>query len=163
MTQTFDVELGELRQITTWLAASGIRSIEISRPGATVRLKVAAKEDDRGDDDASVRSHEPIAPRLNATPSSHASEASHDARNATGSHVTAHSVGVFLEAHPASQTPLVDIGARVGPGDVIGLLRIAELCVPVVASLAGVVKERLAAHGATVGYGEPLFEIAPAA
>lgn len=163
MTQTFDVELGELRQITAWLAASGIRSIEISRPGAMVRLKVAGTHDDSGDGDASVRSRGPIAPRLDAAPSSHASVVSRDVRNATGIQVTAHTVGVFLEAHPASQIPLVDLGACVAPGDVIGLLRIADLCVPVVASSAGVVKQRLAAHGATVGYGEPLFEIAPAA
>ena len=38
MTQKIEVDIGELRQITSWLAEVDIEFIEISKPGATVRL-----------------------------------------------------------------------------------------------------------------------------
>ncbi|AUT64479.1 acetyl-CoA carboxylase biotin carboxyl carrier protein [Paraburkholderia terrae] len=147
MTQTIEVDLDEIRQITSWLAASNVGFIEVSRPGATVRLKV---DDGHRHDERRARP----SPKLSA---------SADARgtHAQAVNVTAATAGVFLAAHPARSTPLVEAGARVGQGDVIGLLQIAQLCMPVVASTAGVLTRTLAAHGATVGYGTPLFEIVP--
>ena len=54
-------------------------------------------------------------------------------------------------------------GTRVEPGDVIGLLQVAQLCLPVVAPAAGVVSQCLVAPGTKVGYATPLFEISPTA
>ncbi|WP_233848956.1 biotin/lipoyl-containing protein [Paraburkholderia sp. HD33-4] len=153
MTDKIEVDLAEIRQITAWLAATDIGSIEISRPGVTVRLKI--DDEERGGKDT-VRA--PPAPGASAS-SSRAADASHCGPQAVT--VTAKTVGVFLAAHPARATPFVEAGAQVGQGDVIGLLQIAHLCVPVVAPAAGVVAQPLVAHGAMVGYGTVLFGILP--
>jgi acetyl-CoA carboxylase biotin carboxyl carrier protein len=155
MTQTNEVDIGELRQITSWLAAVDIEFIEIRRPGATVRLTL---EQATCTDGASAT--EPVfAP---ADSGATAASASNSAQPRTVS-VNASSAGVFLVTHPARSTPLVDAGAHVKAGDIVGLLQIAQLCVPVVAPVNGVVTRTLASHGSTAGYGTPLLELSPAA
>lgn len=152
MTQTIEVDLGEIRQITTWLAAADIGFIEVSRPGATVRLKL----------DQGQRGGERAARASTGLPASGTGQAT--ATRGAGAQaisVKAQTAGVFLSAHPARPTPLIEAGARAAQGDVIGLLQIAQLCMPVVATASGVVTQALAAHGAHVGYGTPLFEIVP--
>ncbi|PTB20412.1 hypothetical protein C9I57_11055 [Trinickia symbiotica] len=155
MTQKIEVDLGEIRQITAWLAASDIGFIEVSKPGATVRLKV-----DDGHRSGKDTLREPSASLASA--SATRTDSAQDARPHAVS-VTAKTTGIFLPAHPARAAPLVEGGAHVAQGDVIGLLQIAHLCVPVVAPVAGVVTQPLVAHGVTVGYGTPLFEIVPIA
>lgn len=153
MTQRNEVDLGEIRQIASWLAASGVTCIEVSGPGTMLRLEV----EDREDDDASRSSR--------AYPSTvafaHAADEMQPFKSRTVT-VTAKSVGVFLASHPARSTPLAAPGSRVAEGDTVGLLQISHLCLPVVAPRTGVVVRRLVAHGATVGYGTPLFDISPA-
>ena len=157
MTQNNEVDIGELRQITSWLAAVDIEFIEISRPGATVRLTIEQGSCVAG---ASATDHV-SSPALAAAPPAQAS-ASHLAQAQSVS-VSAGSAGVFLATHPARSTPLLETGVPVKTGEIVGLLQIAQLCVPVVAPVNGVLTRTLVAHGATVGYGTPLLEFAPAA
>lgn len=155
MTQKNEVDIGELRQITSWLAAVDIEFIEISRPGTTVRLTL---EQPSCAADASAT--DPVV--VPAVPAPAAARASNNTQPLSVN-VNASSAGIFLTTHPARATPLVEAGAHVKPGDIVGLLQIAQLCVPVLAPVNGVVTRTLAAHGATVGYGTPLLELAPAA
>ncbi len=76
--------------------------------------------------------------------------------------VIAVSPGVLLTCHPMRSTPFVESGAAVRQGDVLGLLRIAQLCLPVVAPCDGVVVKWLVEPGATVGYGTAVMTLAPA-
>ncbi|WP_181885305.1 acetyl-CoA carboxylase biotin carboxyl carrier protein [Trinickia dinghuensis] len=158
MTEKIEVDLDEIRQITSWLAASGIRCAEIGRPGLTVRLNVDVGRHHDDEDDAS--SGIPVTPSATAAEANAGIVPRSSVRAVS---VTASTVGVFLASHPARAKPLVAPGSRVEPGDTIGLLQIAHLCLPVAAPLGGVVTQPLVAHGATVGYGTPLFEISPAA
>jgi len=150
MTQKIEVEIGELRQITTWLAAGNVEFVEISRPGTTIRLSME-REPCAAVDAPPPRSAQSARP-------AGAFEATTRVQKRTTT-VTARSVGVFLAAHPARSTPLVEPGAPVTQGEVVGLLQIAQLCVPVVAPVDGTVSQLLAVHGATVGYGTPLLEL----
>jgi acetyl-CoA carboxylase biotin carboxyl carrier protein len=154
MTQKIEVDIGELRQITSWLAAVDIGFIEISKPGATVRLTMeqVACSDGR-DTPAQVVSPAVSEGRAKVTESAQT--------QAVG--ITAKSAGIFLSTHPARSTPIVNAGDHVKPGDIVGLLQIAQLCVPVVASADGVVTQLCVAHGATVGYGARLLELSPSA
>jgi acetyl-CoA carboxylase biotin carboxyl carrier protein len=158
MTEKIEVSLDEIRQVTSWLAATDIEFIEVGTPGATVRLKIERSDD--GDDDALPR---PSAAECFVAPPAAAKGDLARRSRAQIVSVTAKTVGVFLAAHPSRSAPLVAPGSRVKQGDTIGLLRIADLCLPVVAPLAGVVTRPLVAHGSTVGYGTPLFEISPTA
>lgn len=154
MTEKIEVDIGELRQITSWLAAVDIGFIEISKPGATVRLTME-RAAGASVVDVPVQATLPIARSVRAdAPSS---------LDAQAVSVTAKSAGIFLTTHPARSTPLVSAGAHVKLGDIVGLLQIAQLCVPVVAPVDGVVTQLCHAHGATVGYGTPLLELAPSA
>jgi acetyl-CoA carboxylase biotin carboxyl carrier protein len=150
MTQKIEVEIGELRQITSWLAAGDVEFIEISKPGATIRLTM--EQEPGAALDALL-----LPPAQGAHPAGTITATKPAPQRTTT--VTARSVGVFLAAHPARATPLVDRGAHVRQGDIVGLLQIAQLCVPVVAPVDGTVSQLLAAHGATVGYGTPLLEL----
>ncbi|RDK02426.1 acetyl-CoA carboxylase biotin carboxyl carrier protein [Paraburkholderia lacunae] len=155
MTQKIEVDIGELRQITSWLAAADIEFIEISKPGATVRLTME-QASCAADADASAQVDSPIARSGRAG-------APEPSLNEQALSVTAKSAGIFLTTHPARSTPLVSAGAHVKLGDIVGLLQIAQLCVPVVAPVDGVVMRISVAHGATVGYGTPLIELSPSA
>ncbi|WP_275791319.1 acetyl-CoA carboxylase [Pararhizobium gei] len=47
---------------------------------------------------------------------------------------------------------------EVGPGEILGFIRVGPVLLPVKAPKAGVLAHILAEHGALVGYGHPLFE-----
>ncbi len=155
MTQKIEVDIGELRQITSWLAVADIEFIEIGRPGATVRLTMEQASCSEGVD-ASAQAALPVARAGQGG-------APETSLNEPAVSVTAKSAGIFLTTHPARSIPLVNEGAHVKVGDIVGLLQIAQLCVPVVASADGVVMKMLVAHGTTVGYGTPLLALLPSA
>ena len=154
MTEKIEVDIGELRQITSWLAEVDIEFIEISKPGATVRLTMEQVA-------CSVEADTPAQVSSPAVAEGLARGAEVAKTRAVS--ITAKSAGIFLSMHPARSTPIVSTGDHVKPGDIVGLLQIAQLCVPVVASADGVVTRLCVAHGATVGYGTPLLELAPSA
>lgn len=154
MTQKIEVDIGELRQITSWLAAVDIEFIEISKPGATVRLTMEQAF-------SPVGAEAPAQAVSPAIPAEYAS-AVETAQTRTVN-ITATSAGIFLSTHPVRSTPVISAGDRVKPGDVVGLLQIAQLCVPVVAPADGVVMHLCVEHGTTVGYGTPLLEFSPSA
>ncbi|MFM0432904.1 acetyl-CoA carboxylase biotin carboxyl carrier protein subunit [Paraburkholderia aspalathi] len=156
MTQKIEVDIGELRQITSWLAEVDIEFIEISKPGATVRLTMEQVPSSAGADaSAQAQSVSTVVPGGLARAA--------DTAQTQAVSITAKSAGIFLSAHPARSTPLVSAGDHVKPGDIVGLLQIAQLCVPVVASADGMVMRLCVAHGATVGYGTPLLELSSSA
>src|SRR6266705_3310677 len=125
MTQKIEVDIGELRQITSWLAAADIEFIEIRKPGATIRLTME-QESYAVSRSASAQPPAPVAAagRVSVPETSLRKQAVS---------VCAKSAGIFLAMHPARSTPLTGAGAHVKRGDVAGLLQIAQLCVPVVA------------------------------
>ncbi|AXL48706.1 acetyl-CoA carboxylase biotin carboxyl carrier protein subunit [Paraburkholderia caffeinilytica] len=160
MTEKIEVDIGELRQITSWLAEVDIEFIEISKPGATVRLTMEQAACS-AEVDTPAQVFSPAVPVVPVVPVGLARGVEIAQTQAVS--ITAKSAGIFLSAHPARSMPLVSAGDRVKPGDIVGLLQIAQLCVPVVASADGVVTRLCVAHGTTVGYGTPLLELSPSA
>ena len=139
MTQEKELQISELEQITGWLETAGIGFIEIGGKGTVVRLTLEGQA---------------FGAKSAANP--------HPAPGVRETQVTAVSPGVLLTCHPMRSTPFVEPGAALRQGDVLGLLRIAELCLPVVAPCDGVVVKWLVEPGATVGYGTALMTLAPA-
>lgn len=138
MTNNNEVDIQELRQIASWLAAAEIEFAELRHAGSTVRLTL-----------------EPAAPSGGAGQVEQPSPAA-----APTSIVRSPSTGIFLTTHPDRAAPLAAIGNRVEAGNVVGLLQIAELYRPVVAVRGGVISAIPAEPGSLVGYGAPLFELA---
>ena len=135
MTQDNQLQISELRQITGWLEAAGIGFIEIGGKGTLLRLTL------EGDSVASPQPEQPVP-------------------SARETQVIATSAGVLLTCHPMRSTPIVEPGAAIREGDVLGLLRVAQLCLPVVSPSDGVVVKWLVEPGATVGYGTVLMTLA---
>ena len=133
-TKKFDI--AGLRQLAEWLDEAGIRSIEISGPGRTLRMVMEDKTEGSVSSGAEV-----IA--------------------LTSERVTllAEMPGVFLTVHPSRTEPLVQPGAPVKKGDIVGLLRIGHILVPVSASCDGVLTRILVPSGSTVDFGTRLAEI----
>jgi acetyl-CoA carboxylase biotin carboxyl carrier protein len=138
MTQGNELQISELKQITGWLETAGIGFIEIGGKGTVVRLTLEGQM---------LGGKSAVNPQ--AAPSVQETQ------------VIAVSPGVLLTCHPMRSTPFVEPGAAVRQGDVLGLLRIAQLCLPVVAPCDGVVVKWLVEPGATVGYGTALMTLAP--
>jgi biotin carboxyl carrier protein len=125
----------EVRQIAAWLEATQISQLELTAPGRRLRLTLGG----------AAPSADPL-PKASSSP-----------------HViTAGGTGVFLDTHPWTGVALASPGEPVRAGDVVGLLRTGLLLQPVTAPQDGILGARLAVPGATVGFGTPLIEFAPA-
>jgi acetyl-CoA carboxylase biotin carboxyl carrier protein len=140
------MELSEIRQLAGWLEASGVTSIEVGRPGESLRLTAGGG---RGKAAGAAALPPPAPPAAVAGPSPDGARAA--------------SAGVFLRAHPMRDRPFARAGDSVQQGAIVGLLRVGALVTPVLAPVAGTVAEPIAADGAVVGYGTPLMAIEPLA
>jgi acetyl-CoA carboxylase biotin carboxyl carrier protein len=140
------MELNEIRQLAGWLEASGMTSIEVGRPGQSLRLSAGGGGKAAG---AAALPPAPPAPPAVAGPSPDVARAA--------------SAGIFLRAHPMRDRPFARAGDSVRQGSIVGLLRVGALVTPVLAPVAGTVAEPIAADGAVVGYGTPLVAIEPLA
>ncbi len=82
---------------------------------------------------------------------------------ASGIPVAAPSVGLFWRAPSPGAPPFVDVGTRVGPEDVIGIVEVMKLMNRVPAGISGVVTAVLVENGGMVEHGQPLVLIDPSA
>ncbi len=126
----------EVRQIVAWLEAAGLTGFELTTPQGRLRLQLASP--------GHLVPQSSWAEPAPATPA-----------------IAARGTGVFLDAHPWSDTPLVRPGQRVQAGETAALLRTGALIQPVTAAEAGVVGDRLVTPGTLVGFGTPLFAFTP--
>jgi len=129
--------LDHVEQLGAWLRDTDIALLELRGPPGTLRLL---------SDGTSVRVVDADEPSAAAAPTIA---------------VRALSPGVFLDRHPLHVQPIASIGADVRAGEPLGFLQIGPLLMAVPAPCAGTLVDVHAAHGATVGYGEPLFELLP--
>ncbi|MBR0648332.1 acetyl-CoA carboxylase biotin carboxyl carrier protein subunit [Roseomonas terrae] len=126
----------EVRQIAAWLEAAGLDSFELTTPTARLRLVLGGV----------------VAP---------VAEASRPEALPAVPSLAARGTGIFLDAHPWSDAPLVRPGQRVRAGDIVALLRTRALIQPVTAAEDGIVGAQLVAPGTMVGFGTPLMEFTP--
>lgn len=128
------MQFKDIAQLSAWLAATDIAELELLGPGTSLRLR----QNRGGTADAADGP-------LQAQPGHHP--------------VTAQSVGIFLDRHPLHDSPLVEAGAPVQAGQVLGLLQIGDLLLPVTAPRPGVVTGLCVPHGTVVGFGDALVAL----
>ncbi|HTF11241.1 MAG TPA: acetyl-CoA carboxylase biotin carboxyl carrier protein subunit [Asanoa sp.] len=80
-----------------------------------------------------------------------------------GSDIRAPIVGTFYRAQEPGGTPFVSEGDQVQRGQQVGIVEAMKLMIPVEAEADGRIVAALAADGAPVEFGEPLFSIEPSA
>ncbi len=70
-------------------------------------------------------------------------------------------VGTFWRRPAPGEPPVVEVGDRVEPGQVLCIVEAMKVMNEVRADRAGVVEEILAEEGQPVEYGQPLFRLRP--
>ena len=123
--------------LTQTLTAAGVDGLEISRPGAQLRIIIS------GEGEA----------RISAT------EAAPRAPGSAQTVVTAPMAGRFCVEHPAASAVPQNLPRSLSDTDILGFIRVGDVLLPLRAGGSGVMTRLLAAPGALVGYGDPLFEI----
>ena len=68
-------------------------------------------------------------------------------------------MGLLCSEHPLDAWPPTEPGQTVSKGQVVAFLRLGEVLLPVRSHHDAVVARRVAADGAIVGHGDPLFEM----
>lgn len=129
--------LDHVAQLSAWLKDADLALLELRGPSTNLRLV---------NDGASVRVVEgEESPPVDATSIT----------------VRAPSPGIFLDRHPLHERAIALVAADVRAGESLGFLQVGPLLMAVPAPRAGTVTDVLAAHGAIVGYGTPLFVLRP--
>ncbi|ARO26569.1 acetyl-CoA carboxylase [Rhizobium sp. S9] len=123
--------------LTQALTAAGVDGLEISRPGAQLRIIIS------GEGEA----------RISAT------EAAPRAPGSAQTVVKAPMAGRFCVEHPAASAVPQNLPRSLSDTDILGFIRVGDVLLPLRAGGSGVMTRLLAAPGALVGYGDPLFEI----
>ncbi len=77
--------------------------------------------------------------------------------------IGAPAVGVFSRGNQPSGHPVVEVGARVKPGDVLGFIEVMMIPHSVFSTHDGVIESFLVEDGQPVEYGQPLVRLSPAA
>lgn len=75
--------------------------------------------------------------------------------------VAAPLLGIFYRAPKAGEPPFIEVGSKVEPQTVIGIIEVMKLMNSVRAGVKGEVVEILAKNGAAVEYGEVLIRVRP--
>ncbi|MCA0244123.1 MAG: acetyl-CoA carboxylase biotin carboxyl carrier protein subunit [Proteobacteria bacterium] len=145
----------DIARLAGWLRDSGIGLLELRGPGTALRLRQGA-----GGITAETIAPAELEAHAQAHDEAHA-EPHAEAQPEAPLIVSAPSVGVFLHRHPLRADDLAAPGTAVAAGQVLGLLQIGPLLLPVAAPAAALLQDRLAPHGAAVGYGTPLAALQP--
>ncbi|OWV85305.1 acetyl-CoA carboxylase [Rhizobium sp. R635] len=126
-----------IAQLTQALTAAGVAGLEISRPGAQLRIVIS------GEGEARISAAE-TAPRAPAS---------------AQAIVKAPMAGRFCAEHPGTSATPQNLPRSLSQADILGFIRVGDVLLPLRAGRSGVMTKRLAEPGALVGYGDPLFEI----
>ena len=71
-------------------------------------------------------------------------------------------LGTFYRAEAPGKPPFVEVGQRVEPDTIVGIIEVMKMMNSVTAGVSGKVLQIFAANAELVEYGQPLFEIGPA-
>jgi acetyl-CoA carboxylase biotin carboxyl carrier protein len=72
-------------------------------------------------------------------------------------------LGTFYRAEAPGATPFVDVGTKVDPGTVVGLIEVMKMMNSIAAGVEGTIVEICAENAQLVEHGDPLFRVEPAA
>lgn len=121
------------------LTAAGVDGLEISRPGANLRIVVSKA----GDAQISLTGDARLQPAIPVAVAK------------------APMAGHFYPLHPSDSDEAAHLPRAVSSQDVIGFIRIGSVLLPIPAGRSGLLARQLVEPETLVGFGDPLFEIEP--
>ncbi len=144
------MNLDEIRALIDLLSETDISEIEIEKEGVKVKLR---RERTKTPQEVEERPPQPPVPAPVSAPG--VEDTSHLVT------VTSPIVGTFYRAASPDAEPFVEVGTRVGKGQVLCIIEAMKLMNEIESEVEGVVVKILVENGQSVEYGEPLFLIEP--
>jgi acetyl-CoA carboxylase biotin carboxyl carrier protein len=153
------MEMDKIRELIQLVQDSAIQEIELSQRGETIRITKAGTS---------------VAPVANPVPSSSAAPPPAPAaaevpapaaspEPATGfKEIVSPIVGTFYAAASPESAPFVEVGQRVGAGDVLCIVEAMKVMNEIEAEFSGTVREICLENGQPVEFGQVLFRVEPA-
>ena len=152
----FDVET--IRQLVALMSEHDLSEVSLRHGGASLRLR-------RGALGYGVAAPSPIVPAVHGGPSPAAPPAAPSAAEASPfrpvSSIKSPTPGTFYNREKPDAKPYVEVGSRVTPSTVVGLIEAMKIFNEIQAECSGVIVRALVENGQPVEYGTVLFEVDP--
>ena len=149
------MELDKIRELVQLVEDSQIQELELSHRGETIRIAKAATAV------PAAAMPTPVVPAAAPAPEAPPSEPEPAAPSATGREVVSPIVGTFYRSPSPEASRFVEVGQRVGAGDVLCIVEAMKVMNEIEAEFAGTVREILAENGQPVEFGQALFVVEP--
>ena len=154
----FDVET--IRQLVALMSEHDLSEVTLRLGKASLRLR-------RGALVSGVAVPAPIVPAVHSAPSravpSAATTPAAEAAFRPVSQIKSPTPGTFYNREKPDAKPFVEVGSRVTPGTVVGLIEAMKIFNEIQAECSGVIVRALVDNGQPVEYGTVLFEVDPTA
>lgn len=138
------MKIDEVRELISLIEHSSINVLELRRAHDMLRLEMADKAEPQ-----------------NFSSLTELKESEKFVASAVGKTlIKAPGFGIFSSRHPSGKVAFSQEGQQINAGDTLGILRINEICTPIVSSANGRL-HFLVQDDELVGYAAPLFEIVP--
>lgn len=143
------MELEDLKELIALLKDTDVTEVQIEKDGTKVKIK---REKMLSSIDIPV--HKPAALHEKIV-----AETEEEAQRLVT--ITSPIVGTFYRASSPEANPFVEVGAKVGKGQVLCIVEAMKLMNEIESEADGVIVKILVENGQPVEYGEPLFLIEP--
>ncbi len=156
------IDLDFLQALIKSMDESGVHSIEIEQDGTRIKL---SKTPPMGLGPAAADAHTLPAPTPSPAsepaPAVHAATGERASTSAALIEIKSPMVGTFFRA-PAPEAPsYVEVGSRVGPGDILCIIEAMKLMNELECEVSGVIQEICVQSAEPVEYGQVLFRVSP--
>lgn len=148
------MDIRKVKKLIELLDESGIAEIEITEGEESVRISRHSQTVP-----AAPVSLQPFAPAPAVMPAAAPAPESTPEPEEEGHAVSAPMVGTFYSAPSPGAPPFVQVGDRVGEGDVLCVIEAMKMMNQIESDQAGRVAAVLAENGEPVEFGQPLFII----
>ena len=148
-----ELNADDVREILRIVDETELEEVRIETDGLKLLVRLAGAP-------APSPEPEPRPARPSEAPAPEATPAAEPAAE-NGEEVAAPMLGIFFRAPGPAEPPYVEVGSRIEPDTVVGLIEVMKLMNSVAAGVAGTVAEVCAENGAMVEYGQPLIRVVP--
>jgi acetyl-CoA carboxylase biotin carboxyl carrier protein len=152
------MDIRKVKKLIEMLEESNIAEIEIHEGEESVRVSRVGPHAPVAVD---MRSPTPVAAAPVAAPAAGIEGVVPAAPQYDGHVVKAPMVGIFYESSAPGKPPFVELGKKVGRGEILCVIEAMKILNQIEADTSGVVTQVLVGNGEPVEYGQPLFVIRP--
>jgi acetyl-CoA carboxylase biotin carboxyl carrier protein len=140
----------DVREILRIIDESELDELRIETDGLSLHVLRGGAEPTPGPEPDPRRG----AAAQETTPQVSAPEISND-----GLTIVSPTIGVFYRAPGPGQAPFVELGTRIEPGTIVGIIEVMKMMNSVPAEIAGTIVEIHVENAQPVEYGQPLFRV----